>query len=353
MEAQSFIICSLNDSYYGIDASAVQEIFFLPEVTPVAEVPQDIVGLLNLRGEILPVMDLHLRLGQQAQDYHLLDSIIILKWQEIHIGIIVNQVHEVQTISTSEIKTNLSYGRDIPSGLNLQRNGSAANFIVGVTQVGEHLVMLLNHVSLIAYSQVVKEETITDDLNKFNIISANRVFCPNATPEERAVFRERAENLRHRAESEDVTGQIPLAVIGLNGEFFGLDLDAVREFTDIGKITPVPCCPDHIVGNINLRGEIVTLVDIRGLLNLPITGAITASKAMVVRLNDLVAGVTVDHVFDVMYLNPLQMMPLPAAVHSVNDEYLRGTAPYGERMMSILDLPKILTKGGLTVDEEV
>ena len=44
-------------------------------------------------------------------------------------------------------------------------------------------------------------------------------------------------------------------------------------------------------------------------------------------VSPVVAGITVDEVFDVMYLNPLEMMPVPAAVHSINDEYLRGTAP--------------------------
>ena len=111
----------------------------------------------------------------------------------------------------------------------------------------------------------------------------------HASPEERATFRERAENLRRTAESEDFAGLIPLAVIGLNGEYLGLDLDTVREFTDdISKITPIPCCPPHIVGNINLCGEIVTLVDVREVLNLPIAGTNQASKVMVVRMKDLV-----------------------------------------------------------------
>ena len=70
-------------------------------------------------------------------------------------------------------------------------------------------------------------------------------------------------------------------------------------------------------------------------------------------VSPVVAGITVDEVFDVMYLNPLEMMPVPAAVHSINDEYLRDTAPDREKMMGVLDIPKILSKGRLTVEEEV
>ncbi|MBW4574694.1 MAG: chemotaxis protein CheW [Aphanothece sp. CMT-3BRIN-NPC111] len=363
MESQAFIICSLNSSFYGIEAFVVQEIFYLPELTTVAEAPHDIVGVINLRGEILPVMDLHRRLGQQSKNYHLSDSVVVLNWEGFRIGIIVDEVHEVQHISSADITKNLSYGRGMSNGNGSRpRLGSTAKFLGGVAQVAEKLVMLLNHQSLIRYSTSVQEEITeleesykaalpTEPSDKSS--SLNPIFCPNATPEERAIFRQRAENLKRVTESEDFAGLVPLAVIGLNDEYFGLDLEAVREFTQIGKITPIPCSPSHIVGNINLRGEIVTLVDIRGLLNLPIASASTASKAMVVRIDDLVAGVTVDNVFDVMYVNPSQMMPVPAAVHSIHDEYIRGTAPYQEKMMSVLELPKILTKGGLTVEEEV
>ena len=119
MEAQNFIICSLNNSFYGIEASVVKEIFYLPELTFVAEAPFDIVGVLNLRGDILPVMDLYICLGQQPQNYQLTDSIVVLNWEGFQVGVIVNQVHEVQSIAAKEITTNLSYRREM-----LSENGS-------------------------------------------------------------------------------------------------------------------------------------------------------------------------------------------------------------------------------------
>jgi len=60
----------------------------------------------------------------------------------------------------------------------------------------------------------------------------------------------------------------------------------------------------------------------------------------------------VDDVFDVMNLQPSEIHAVPSAVQSLSEEYLKGTAPYGEKMLSILDLPKILTQGALTVNEE-
>jgi purine-binding chemotaxis protein CheW len=296
-----------------------------------------------------------------------------LKWEGLQIGMIVNQIHEVQNIHPEAIEGEISYGRE---------RETSSRFIAGVAKVDANMIMLLSHEKLLRHSGSVEvllpgsatnghvresmnghasehnglEHRFSENSKSFAISKINSFYvlcCPQATSEERAIFRERAENLSRSTESSDFTGLIPLAVIGLNGEYFGLDLESVREFTNIRNFTPIPCCPPHVAGNMNLRGEIVTLVDIRSALNMPLAGVGTASKAIVIHVDDIVAGLPVDEVFDVLYLRSSDMLPVPAAVHSNSNEYLRGTAPYFDKMLSILDLPKILTNGGLAVNEEV
>lgn len=371
MENKHYLVFSLYGLHYGVDALLVQEIFHLPELTTIAEAPDDIVGILNLRGKIVPVMHLALRLGYQPQECSLNDSVIVLKWEGLQIGILVNSVREVKNIADEAIEAEISYGR---------KREINSRFIGGVAKVDADMIMLLNHEQLLCYADAVSALLPDEDSNeiveatngdsskqngtlenqflenhhsstKLGIGSFYDLCCPNASPENRKIFRERAENLRQLTTSSDFTGLMPLAVIGLNGEYFGLDLEVVREFTDIRNVTPIPCCPPHIVGNMNLRGEIVTLVDIRGALNLP-SAAGAASQAIVIRVDDVVAGLPVDRVFDVMYLRPQDVTPVPAAVNSSSNEYLRGTAPYSEKMLSVLDLPKIISNGELTVNDE-
>jgi purine-binding chemotaxis protein CheW len=142
-------------------------------------------------------------------------------------------------------------------------------------------------------------------------------------------------------------------VVGLNEEFFGVDMELVREFADIRGLTPIPCAPPHIVGNMNLRGNILTLVDIRGLLDMPATGTPSAGKVIVAALGDLSAGVLVDDVFDIAFLKPSDIWPVPSAVQKAGERYLKGTAPYGDRMMTILNLANILASEKLSVEEDV
>ncbi|MEG4216876.1 chemotaxis protein CheW [Microcoleus sp. Pol14C6] len=376
METKPYLIFEQNGFLCGIEACYIREIFFLPELTAIAEAPQDIVGAIDLRGEILPVMDLNLRFGYAWQDYAVTDSTIVIEWQESKVGIIVNQVREVKELSEEAITPQLSYARD--------NSEASHHFVSGFARCEADIIMLLNLDRLIRYSPEKSQEiwpvfpsnagsesaageaetenshwqTNAKLLGKNPKSLSNRhVFCPQATPEEKAIFQSRANQLRRRGGGEnDAAINMSLAVFVLKSEYFGIPLDLVREFTDISQVTPVPCTPDRIVGNINLRGEIVTLIDIRSVLNMSLNMLDTAnylSKAIIVEVADLVAGIVVEEILDIIYLNVSEIAAVPAALHSANREYLRGTAIYGEKMMAILNLQKLLTKGGVVVDEEV
>lgn len=368
MAHKSYLIFKLNQYRYGLETSVVQEIFFLPELTPVQEAPEDIVGVLNLRGNILPVMDLSLRFGHRPMPYQITDSVIVIQWQGLSMGVIVNAVEEVKEIETTQIQGQIAYGRKTIT--------QGHHFVAGFAKLNTDIITLLNPQNLIEYSEVVNplvplkpklSEAVNpeDDLardattppkipdpGQQDSTDAQAYFCPTATPEERAIFRERAANLIIASDRQDNAGLISLAVVKLNGEYFGLDLSLVREFTDIRQITPIPCCGEFIVGNMNLRGEIVTLVDIRHLLNLSAEGCAGIAKAMVVHLKDIVAGITIDEVCDVIYLQPDQIKPAPTSGHSNNNEYLRGTALYRDKILGLIDFHKIITEQELVVNQE-
>jgi len=359
MDKQPFITFSLNGSHYGIDALCVEEIFFLPELTPVTEVAREIAGVLNLRGKIIPAIDLECRLGYVGQKYQISDSVIILRSEDTRIGIIVNEVHEVQMIEESEISTQFSQGylRRTLGKKNLHWL-SMTPCMRGLVQVNNHIIVILNVQSLIRPVEMedltganwdLEEEPADSDQKDQPHHLSRPLFCPHASEQDREIFRSRAKNLRETLAHEDLKGLMPIAVIGLNEEYFGIDLELVREFTPIERVTPIPCCPRHIVGNINLRGEIVTLVDIGSILHL--NNDRVPLRAVVVSTNDFVVGVVVDEVFDVIYLSKSQIKPIPTAVHVVDEEYLRGTVNYEEKMMGLLDLKKILSHSELRVNE--
>ncbi|MBE9039548.1 purine-binding chemotaxis protein CheW [Oscillatoriales cyanobacterium LEGE 11467] len=360
METTPYLIFSLKYSRYGVEARAVREVFFLPQLSPAVEAPEDIVGVLNLRGTIVPVMDLNLRFGYRWREYTLSDSVIVLEREGLCLGIIVDRAFEVQTISLEAISPALDYGRDV-SVSQRYPEATSRRFVSGVASVDSDIITLLDCDRLMRDSQDVEPEVPQSALPADSLGLSARdgfkeeppPFALQGTAREREIFRSRAEVLRQTVQEEETADAIPLAVVGLNGEYFGMDLRTVREFTEIHHVTPVPCCPPHIIGNINLRGEIVTLVAIRGLLNLPFLTGTLASKAIVVQVDEVVAGITVDEVFDVTHVDPSAIAPLPATVSSSDEGFLRGTAPYKDKIVTVLDVANILTSEQSIVDEEV
>ena len=390
MSNQSFLIFSLNAERFAVDAMAVKEIVWLPELTPVEEMPGHVVGVFNLRGHIVTVMDLNLRFGHPQERYSISDRVIILEVRSeenppestrsginpfskggpseipplakggeggFAFGIIVNDVHDVVSVAVTDIE---------PS--------PRPHLIAGEVKVGEEIVMLLDHNAIAEFG--IRNSELKDFIPHSALAiphlenSALRIPHSAFTPEELSVFHSRAHALMQPPESLTLAGLIPLAVVGLNGEYYGVNLETVREFSNVLSVAPVPCTPPHIVGDMNLRGDILTIVDIRerlniasaelGMRNAELKALIPQfsirnphlKKVVVAQINDLLAGVAVDEVVEVVNINPSDIRPVPSAVKAVSNEFISGEAPYAGKMLSILDLKKILTEGGLVVEEE-
>ncbi len=256
----------------------------------------------------------------------------MLQTDDVTMGAIVSEVSDVIGIPASQIEPVPRYDGD---------TSAPVHFLAGNAKVGEEIIMLLDVQHLI-HAPALPASDVAENPQIY--------FCPDATDEERAEFRKRAHNLMQVMESMEAAERIPLSIIQLGEECFGVGLEVVREFSHLRRVTPIPCCPPHIVGNMNLRGDILTLADIRELLHIP-TGSL-AAEVMVVESGELSIGVPVDKVLEVIYLQPADIASLSAAAHEERNEYCKGVARYGESMVSILDMQKILAKGGLEVEEE-
>jgi purine-binding chemotaxis protein CheW len=374
MKNQQYLIFQLHSFQYGIEAALVLEIFPLPELSLISEAPTDMMGLLNLRGEIVPVIQIDLFQKQLLKRCNISDYLIVLQWNNSRVCLVANQVNEVLEVNQELIEIQLHH--ELLGNIN-------SEFIIGIAKVDAGNIVLLDPKTLIRQSDTVLtfiwdaqiqldirtassisnveqqlEQEVSQPIEELQtseiIPSFYDLYCPDATSEERTIFRKRADNIRQSIESLKITNQLmPLAVIGFDNEYFGLDLELVQEFINVGNLTPIPCCPNHIVGNMNLRGEIVTLVDIRSVLNLPMKPVGVGSPVVVVQVDDIVAGLSVDRVLEMIELNSTDMTALPETVSDFGKHYLRGTALVQDKILKILDLPKIFTKGNLAVNEEV
>ena len=95
MNSRPLLIFDLDGARFGVDATRVRESVWLPELTPVEEAPLWVVGLFCLRGQIIPVADLHLRFDHPARRYTPSDQVVVLETDHLPMGLIVSEVREV------------------------------------------------------------------------------------------------------------------------------------------------------------------------------------------------------------------------------------------------------------------
>ncbi|MFD1175440.1 chemotaxis protein CheW [Paenibacillus puldeungensis] len=127
-----YLTFSLDTEYYGIEIKHVTEIIGIQAITEVPELPDYIKGIINLRGKIIPVMDVRLRFKKSPRAYNDRTCIIVVELLEVSVGLIVDRVSEVLDIADG----------DITPPPELQKGGN--RYIKGIGKVGNEVKLLLD-----------------------------------------------------------------------------------------------------------------------------------------------------------------------------------------------------------------
>jgi purine-binding chemotaxis protein CheW len=132
-EEVQVVAFKLRKEEYGFNILSVQEIKGLTDITRVPFTPDFIKGVINLRGSVLPVIDLKKRLGLQDTSYTESTRIVVVKIDDISVGMIVDAVTEVLSIDASHIDTAKSVS-----------DNESTRFINGIGNIDARLIIMLN-----------------------------------------------------------------------------------------------------------------------------------------------------------------------------------------------------------------
>ena len=104
IEGGRYLTFMLRDEFYGVPISKVREINQITEITPVPKTPKFVEGVVNLRGKILPVVNLRQKLGFEKVAYNRETCIIVIEAQMGHVGVVVDAVREVVDLKEDQIE---------------------------------------------------------------------------------------------------------------------------------------------------------------------------------------------------------------------------------------------------------
>jgi purine-binding chemotaxis protein CheW len=122
----------------------------------------------------------------------------------------------------------------------------------------------------------------------------------------------------------------------------GIDLLRVEEINRSMKMTAVPQSPDYVLGVINLRGKIVTIIDLGKKLGLPGARITDECRNIIVNSENEPIGLLVDRIADVMTAETGKMMPPPSNVQGVQGVSFKGVYKTDKTLVAILDVDKVL-----------
>jgi purine-binding chemotaxis protein CheW len=136
--------------------------------------------------------------------------------------------------------------------------------------------------------------------------------------------------------------EVQLVVFQLGREEFAVEVTQVREIIRMQDITKMPKAPSFVEGIINLRGQIIAVIDLAERLNLEPAERGSETRIIVVEAGDIKVGMIVDSVSEVMRISVEDIEPSPALATDVEAVFLRGVVKQENRLIILLDLTRVL-----------
>jgi len=129
----------------------------------------------------------------------------------------------------------------------------------------------------------------------------------------------------------------------LENEKYGINVMQVQEVLRITEIAPVPGAPSYVLGIINLRGNVVTVIDTRSRFGLPSVETDDSSRVVIIESEEQVVGILVDSVAEVVDLDPSEIETAPNVGTEESAKFIQGVASHDGELLILVDLNKLLS----------
>ncbi len=146
-----FLTFMIGEQQYGVEIKYVTEIIGIQNITSLPDLPHFMKGIINLRGKVIPVVDVRLRFGMEERDYDERTCIIVVSINDTNVGLVVDTVAEVMNIPEESIEP--------PPKVNSKANGN--RFIYGLGKVQDNVQILLDTQKLLFDEELEQLSAIT------------------------------------------------------------------------------------------------------------------------------------------------------------------------------------------------
>jgi purine-binding chemotaxis protein CheW len=277
-----FVTFALEGEVFALNMAPVQEIIRVPEIVKVPKSPSSLMGLANLRGKVLPVVNLRKVFGLADKSLDEANRVIVVDLGQV-LGFLVDNVYSVIEVEETKIES----AEDIQSIVK-------SDFLKGVIKdVGRFkMVMMLD-------LEKVVEKEFSQAIQTYSQEYKVRSF--EKTEEEEAI-----------KEAKEERQFVSFLVAG---EEYAIPIESVQEIVLVPEhITKVPNSESTILGIMNLRNKVLPLASLRRLFGIPEESLTEQSRIVVLSLGELSVGIVVDNVREVLRVPEALIEPVPPII---------------------------------------
>jgi purine-binding chemotaxis protein CheW len=301
---------TLDDVEFGLDIDRVQEITPRTDITPVPGSPSFVLGIVNLRGSIIPVLDSRLRFHLPAKAPTSKTRIIILDLAGQPTGLMVDSVSEVVKLDDFTL-------RDTPPLV----AGVRSDYLAGMVTAANRLITLINLEKILDSKEFSERAKLTEK------VGGSGIFTSGAT----------------QAVAEQVEDELPYVTFTLGKESFGINLKMVEEIIELPTVTKVPDAPPYVLGVICLRDQVLPLLDFIQLLHTePSDQPVSGDMVILLSFGRAKLGIVVDGIQEIIRIKEEDILPPPQTLSEREAADLEGIVLRSDRMVSLLKVMDII-----------
>jgi purine-binding chemotaxis protein CheW len=327
-ERQQYVTFRVGDELFAVEMNPVQEIIRVPDVVRVPLAPPSLCGLANLRGKVLPILSLRYLFGiAETENDEATRAVVIDVGQPL--GFVVDRVASVIDCDPSQLEDASQIKSSVDTTLlrGVIKNSTASSMVM-----------------VVDFQQLIDNEFASlDQLTNENSMLSDGLVDDSMNQEE----------------AEEESDQIQLVSFSVDRQEYAIHIDDVKEIVQMpDAITTVPRSPHHILGLMNLRDQLLPLVDLRTMFALEDKHPDEKSRVIVVTSGGYFLGIVVDGVSEVLRIDKdtvEALIPALAKEAELSDITDICRLNNGERLVSILSIERFFDSENLqeTISELV
>ena len=314
---------------YGLDINQVKEVIEFRQMSRITRIPmvhESILGVINLRGQIIPVVDSSVRLYNRKTDINLQSSIVIVdvsnSGEHEKVGLMINAVKGVEDIGKNDITDVPDFGTKIRQ-----------EFIDKIVNIKDTFVVLLNIDELLNINELSELKSVGVNFEK--LMSVKSVTDTELT------FGQEAKEQNEK--NEETGDEHVFVTFNVYNEIYGIDIKDIHEIINITKMTSIPNTLPFMKGVINLRGRVVPVVDMRERCGLELIEYNNKTPILIIELQNTLIGLIIDSVYNVVKYPVSKIQHPPHYSAKIDSDFIDGLVQLDDKTIITINVRKILT----------